>query len=379
MVLGVESTDRTMYPAANRPPHHPVVGQQSHTAGYFGYYQQQPAHHHHHPHHHHHHHHQYAPPDLNCNLQPFMAAGQFTDGLQSSAWHSPMYMAPAHHPAAAHCQQRSPSGYEDWTPSLHHSGGVSPLPQAVPSSGLHQPPHTPSPCAAAAHTAPASPNYPHYQKVDHLPNAHHDYAGDSVVPAASGGDGGGGGGQSPHNGLPLSDATQEAASPPTVAPPARPQQVRSPFEWMKKPSYPAQPNQDAAYLDLDGLSVKGKTRTKDKYRVVYSDHQRLELEKEFHYSRYITIRRKSELASMLGLSERQVKIWFQNRRAKERKQMKKRDELMQKEKLESVQYHTPTVTSVPPMQPMHPHVSSAQHLPSSKPLMMDVKPILGLD
>lgn len=49
-----------------------------------------------------------------------------------------------------------------------------------------------------------------------------------------------------------------------------------------------------------------KTRTKDKYRVVYTDHQRLELEKEFHYSRYITIRRKAELASSLGLSERQV-------------------------------------------------------------------------
>ncbi|KAG7269912.1 hypothetical protein CRUP_032069 [Coryphaenoides rupestris] len=49
----------------------------------------------------------------------------------------------------------------------------------------------------------------------------------------------------------------------------------------------------------------GKTRTKDKYRVVYTDHQRLELEKEFHYSRYITIRRKAELATSLGLSERQ--------------------------------------------------------------------------
>ena len=70
----------------------------------------------------------------------------------------------------------------------------------------------------------------------------------------------------------------------------------------------------------------GKTRTKDKYRVVYSDHQRLELEKEFHYSRYITIRRKAELAQTLALSERQVKIWFQNRRAKERKQNKKREE-----------------------------------------------------
>ena len=64
------------------------------------------------------------------------------------------------------------------------------------------------------------------------------------------------------------------------------------------------------------LFITGKTRTKDKYRVVYTDHQRLELEKEFHYTRYITIRRKSELAQALALSERQVKIWFQNRRAK---------------------------------------------------------------
>merc|ERR1712071_655714 len=65
---------------------------------------------------------------------------------------------------------------------------------------------------------------------------------------------------------------------------SRPQPSRSPFEWMKKPSYHNQVN------------PAGKTRTKDKYRVVYTDHQRLELEKEFHYSRYITIRRKSELA-----------------------------------------------------------------------------------
>ena len=80
-------------------------------------------------------------------------------------------------------------------------------------------------------------------------------------------------------------------------------------------------------LILFSFLFPGKTRTKDKYRVVYSDHQRLELEKEFHYSRYITIRRKAELAQNLGLSERQVKIWFQNRRAKERKQNKKREDI----------------------------------------------------
>ncbi|XP_071425632.1 homeobox protein CDX-1-like [Pithys albifrons albifrons] len=81
------------------------------------------------------------------------------------------------------------------------------------------------------------------------------------------------------------------------------------FDWMRRAA-PA--------------TATGKTRTREKYRVVYTDHQRLELEKEFHYNRYITIRRKSELAANLRLSERQVKIWFQNRRAKERKLMKKK-------------------------------------------------------
>uniref|UniRef100_A0A3B3HIY9 Homeobox domain-containing protein n=1 Tax=Oryzias latipes TaxID=8090 RepID=A0A3B3HIY9_ORYLA len=36
----------------------------------------------------------------------------------------------------------------------------------------------------------------------------------------------------------------------------------------------------------------GKTRTKDKHGVVYTDHQRLKLEKEFQYNRYIIKRAK---------------------------------------------------------------------------------------
>lgn len=69
---------------------------------------------------------------------------------------------------------------------------------------------------------------------------------------------------------------------------------------------------------------KNKTRTKDKYRVVYNDTQRIQLENEFRSSEYITIPRKQEIAQKLQLSERQIKIWFQNRRAKKRKQQKRR-------------------------------------------------------
>ena len=58
---------------------------------------------------------------------------------------------------------------------------------------------------------------------------------------------------------------------------------------------------------------------------MYSEYQKVELEKEYLYSKYITIQRKAELARQINLSDRQVKIWFQNRRAKERKEKRKRD------------------------------------------------------
>ncbi|XP_037320624.2 homeobox protein Dlx4b isoform X3 [Pungitius pungitius] len=94
--------------------------------------------------------------------------------------------------------------------------------------------------------------------------------------------------------------------------------------------------------------LNGKGKKMRKPRTIYSSLQLQALHQRFQQTQYLALPERADLAAKLGLTQTQVKIWFQNKRSKYKKIMK-RGSGSEGEHLHSTSSISPSSPAMPPL------------------------------
>ncbi|XP_072860476.2 homeobox protein DLX-4 [Pogona vitticeps] len=96
------------------------------------------------------------------------------------------------------------------------------------------------------------------------------------------------------------------------------------------------------------IRINGKGKKIRKPRTIYSSLQLQALNQRFQQTQYLALPERAELAAQLGLTQTQVKIWFQNKRSKFKKIMKQGSSI-QEDHLHSSSSLSPCSPNLPPL------------------------------